>query len=152
LHRNFQGYTTKAGADVIAAGVSSISGLDHAYAQNYRDLEAYYGAIGKKQLPIMRGITLDDDDVLRRAVISRLLCHCVLRKNEIESEFNIRFDDYFAEELVRMAALQKDGLIEMSGEAITATKLGRIFIRNAGMVFDKYLRKPKTNPVFSKTL
>jgi oxygen-independent coproporphyrinogen III oxidase len=152
LHRNFQGYTTKAGADLIGLGVSSISGLDRIYAQNFRDLKEYYAATEGNRLPVMRGIQLSDDDVLRRAVISRLLCHCVLHKKEIESEFHIKFDEYFADELVRLQPLQNDGLVTMSAETISVTQLGRIFIRNAGMVFDKYLQKPNSKPVFSKTL
>lgn len=152
LHRNFQGYTTKAGADLIGMGVTSISGIDRTYAQNQRDLQHYYAAGGGNGLATMRGIHLDDDDVIRRAVISRLLCHCVLHKREIETEFNIRFDEYFADELVRLQPLQRDGLVEVADDAISVTPLGRIFIRNAGMVFDKYLLKPKANPVFSRTL
>jgi oxygen-independent coproporphyrinogen III oxidase len=152
LHRNFQGYTTKAGADLIGVGVSSISGLDRIYAQNCRDLKDYSAAVDKLQLPIMRGIELSEDDLVRRTVISRLLCHCVLDKKDIESEFNLAFDDYFAEELARLDQLKKDGLVELSEETISVTMLGRIFIRNVGMVFDKYLQKPKNKPVFSKTL
>lgn len=152
LHRNFQGYTTKAGADLIALGVSSISGLDRVYAQNYRDLKDYYAAIDGNALPIMRGTRLDDDDIIRRSVISKLLCHCVLHKREIESEFNIRFDEYFADALSQLEGLQRDGLVTLSPDTISVTQLGRIFIRNAGMAFDKYLQKPKSKPVFSKTL
>ena len=152
LHRNFQGYTTKAGADLIGMGVSSISGLDRIYAQNYRDLKDYYAAGDREGLPTMRGIRLNDDDVIRRAVISRLLCHCVLHKREIDSEFGIRFDEYFADEINRLEPLRNDGLVNLSAETISVTQLGRIFIRNAGMVFDKYLLKPKAQPVFSKTL
>jgi oxygen-independent coproporphyrinogen-3 oxidase len=100
----------------------------------------------------MRGMRLDDDDVLRRAVISKLLCHCVLHKREIEAEFNIRFDDYFADALLQLEELQRDGLVALAPDTISVTQLGRIFIRNAGMVFDKYLQKPKDKPVFSKTL
>jgi oxygen-independent coproporphyrinogen III oxidase len=152
LHRNFQGYTTKAGADLIAFGVSSIGGIDRVYAQNHRNLEDYYAAIEQNRLPIMRGMRLNDDDVLRRTVISKLLCHCVLHKREIESEFNIRFDEYFADSLLRLEALQRDGLVTLSSDTISVTQLGRIFIRNAGMAFDKYLQNPKSKPVFSKTL
>jgi oxygen-independent coproporphyrinogen-3 oxidase len=152
LHRNFQGYTTKAGADLLGFGVSSISGIDRVYAQNFRDLKDYYAAIERKSLPIMRGIQLTDDDVLRRAVISRLLCHCMLQREEIESEFGIHFDDYFADELKRLESLQIDKLVELGVKSIAITQLGRIFIRNVGMVFDKYLQKKKDKPVFSKTL
>ncbi len=152
LHRNFQGYTTKAGADLFGMGVSSISGLSRVYAQNFRVLQDYYGAIVEKRLPTMRGIRLTDDDVVRRAVISRILCHCVLHKQEIEQEFNLRFDDYFALEMANLKPLADDGLVTVTPEAISVTSLGRIFIRNVGMVFDSYLRKPKDKPVFSKTL
>jgi oxygen-independent coproporphyrinogen-3 oxidase len=152
LHRNFQGYTTKAGADLFGMGVSSISGFDRVYAQNFREIKTYYAAIDEGGIPTMRGMILNEDDVVRRTVISRLLCHCVLHKKEIESEFNLTFDDYFADELLRLKALQDDGLVALSPETISITSLGRIFIRNVGMVFDKYLQKPKDKPVFSKTL
>jgi oxygen-independent coproporphyrinogen-3 oxidase len=152
LHRNFQGYTTKAGADLFGIGVSSISGVDRTYAQNFRDLKDYYGAIDQQRLPTMRGMILQEDDVVRRAVISKLLCHCVLHKSEIESEFNLEFDRYFAVELRRLEALERDGMVVTAPDRISVTSLGRIFIRNVGMVFDKYLQKPKDKPVFSKTL
>jgi oxygen-independent coproporphyrinogen-3 oxidase len=152
LHRNFQGYTTKAGADLFGIGVSSIGGVERAYTQNFRDLKDYYKAIDEQNLPTMRGMFLDDDDVLRRAVIGKLLCHCVLHKKEIEAEFNVCFDEYFHEELERIKPLEEDGLVSLTPETISVTSLGRIFIRNAGMVFDKYLRKPKDKPVFSRTL
>jgi oxygen-independent coproporphyrinogen III oxidase len=152
LHRNFQGYTTKAGADLFGIGVSSISGLGRVYAQNFRVLQDYYGAIEQNRLPTMRGIRLTDDDILRRAVISRILCHCVLHKQEIEQEFHLNFDKYFAPELACLKPLADDGLVVVRPESISITSLGRIFIRNVGMVFDSYLRKPKDKPVFSKTL
>jgi oxygen-independent coproporphyrinogen-3 oxidase len=152
LHRNFQGYTTKAGADLLGLGVTSISGLDRVYAQNQRVLEGYRAAIDGQNLPTMRGIQLNDDDVLRRTVISRLLCHCVLPKAEVESEFGIRFDEYFAGEMQKLEILHRDGLVNLSVDRISVTQLGRIFIRNVGMVFDKYLQQPKSKQVFSKTL
>ncbi len=152
LHRNFQGYTTKAGADLIGMGVSSISDIGRIYAQNQRDLKEYYSAIEKDTLPTMRGMQLSDDDILRRAVISRVLCHCVLHKAEIEREFDISFNDYFADEMKQLETLQTDGLVSLNSDSIAVTSLGRIFIRNVGMVFDRYLRKPQSNPVFSKTL
>ncbi len=152
LHRNFQGYTTKAGADLIGFGVSSISAVGKVYAQNHRMIKDYYAAVASKTLPTMRGIRLNQDDIIRRAVISKLLCHCMLNKAEIESEFGICFDRYFADELRRLVPLQKDGLVVLTDGSILVTGLGRIFIRNVGMVFDKYLRKPIDKPVFSKTL
>jgi oxygen-independent coproporphyrinogen-3 oxidase len=152
LHRNFQGYTTKAGADLFGMGVSSISGVGRTYAQNFRVLKDYYEAIEQGRLPTMRGLRMTEEDALRATVISRILCHCVLHKREIEQEFGIRFDDYFADELERLKPLEADGLVVVNPESIAVTSLGRIFIRNVGMIFDSYLRKPKDKPVFSKTL
>jgi oxygen-independent coproporphyrinogen-3 oxidase len=152
LHRNFQGYTTKAGADLFGIGVSSISGIGRAYAQNFRDLKTYYETVDNGILPTMRGFRLSDDDEIRREVINRILCHCVLHKADIEQRFGIRFDDYFADELIRLEPLERDGLIELGPEKLSVEPLGRIFIRNVGMVFDRYLQKPKEKAVFSKTL
>ena len=152
LHRNFQGYTTKAGADLLGLGVSSISGIGRAYAQNFRDIKDYYAAVDRQVLPTMRGIRLTDDDVIRREVISRILCHCVLHKSEIEREFRLSFDEYFAAELAALRPLENDGMVALSPDRISVTRLGRIFIRNVGMVFDRYLRIPREKPVFSRTL
>ncbi|MFH1574986.1 MAG: oxygen-independent coproporphyrinogen III oxidase [Acidobacteriota bacterium] len=152
LHRNFQGYTTKAGADLAGFGVSSISGIGNEYAQNYRVLEDYSAAVRRQRLPTMRGLSLTADDVLRREVIGRLLCHCVLHKKEIETEFGLVFDDYFSPEIARLRELENDGLVRLAPDRIVVTSLGRIFLRNIGMVFDVYLRKPKDGPLFSQTL
>ena len=152
LHRNFQGYTTKAGSDLLGIGVTSISGVDRVYAQSYRGLDEYSAAIGSGRLSIMRGTRLTDDDVIRRAVIGKILCHCVLDKNEFAAEYGVNFDGYFSDELARLTPLCTDGLVKLTPESISVTLLGRIFIRNIGMVFDKYLQKPKSKPVFSKTL
>jgi oxygen-independent coproporphyrinogen-3 oxidase len=133
-------------------GVTSISGVDRVYAQSYRGLEEYFAAVGSGLLPVMRGTELTDDDVIRRAAIGKILCHSVLDKKEFAAEYGIDFDKYFADELARLDALSADGLVELKPESIQVTLLGRIFIRNIGMVFDKYLQKPKDKPVFSKTL
>lgn len=154
LHRNFQGYTTKAGADLYGMGVSAISGIGDAYAQNYRDLSGYEKAVAARGIATMRGYRLSADDRVRRAVISRLLCHTVVRKRDCEEEFGIRFDDYFSPELARLTPFLEDGLVAHSAKEIRATMLGRIFIRNIAMVFDPYLERQKLNerPLFSKTL
>jgi oxygen-independent coproporphyrinogen-3 oxidase len=102
----------------------------------------------------MRGYRLSDEDLLRRAVISRILCHGVLHKSEIEREFGIAFAEKFAEEMDRLAPFVSDGLLVMDGDLIRATLLGRIFIRNIAMVFDAYLEAQKADarPLLSKTL
>lgn len=154
LHRNFQGYTTKAGADLYGMGVTAISGLKNAYAQNYRELAAWEKAVNEHGLATMRGYHLSADDHVRRAVISRLLCHTVVPKREIENEFGINFDQYFADELRRLEVPSEDGLVILSNDEIRTTWLGRVFIRNLAMVFDPYLEKQHLDakPLFSKTL
>src|SRR6266851_992953 len=154
LHRNFQGYTTKAGADLYGMGITAISGIQDAYAQNYRDIPSWEKAVAERGLATMRGYQLSDEDRLRRAVISRLLCHTVVIKDEISREFGIDFDQYFAEELRRLEASRQDGLVLLEDGEIRATWLGRIFIRNLAMVFDPYLEKQQliAKPLFSKTL
>jgi len=154
LHRNFQGYTTKAGADLYGMGITAISGIQDAYAQNYRDIPSWEKAVQERGLATMRGYHLSNDDRLRRAVISRLLCHTVISKQEINREFGISFDDYFAEELRRLETPREDGLVLLDANEIRTTWLGRIFIRNLAMVFDPYLEKQHLDakPLFSKTL
>ncbi|PYU23017.1 MAG: oxygen-independent coproporphyrinogen III oxidase, partial [Acidobacteria bacterium] len=154
LHRNFQGYTTKAGADLYGMGVSAISAIGSTYAQNYRELPRYTEAIEQHGIATMRGYRLSEDDRLRRALITRLLCHAVICKGEIGREFGIDFDDYFAPELARLRPLVEDRLIEFGDDEIRVTLLGRIFIRNLAMIFDPYLEKQRLaeQPLFSKTL
>jgi oxygen-independent coproporphyrinogen III oxidase len=154
LHRNFQGYTTKAGADLYGMGVTAISGFRDAYAQNFREPAAWEKAVIERGIATMRGYRLSTEDRLRREVISRLLCHTVIPKREISQAFAIDFDQHFAEELRRLELPQKDGLLTIDAEEIRATWLGRIFIRNLAMLFDPYLEKQQlaAKPLFSKTL
>jgi oxygen-independent coproporphyrinogen III oxidase len=154
LHRNFQGYTTKAGADLYGMGVSAISAIGSTYAQNYREVPRYTEAVDQRGMATMRGYRLSEDDRLRRALITRLLCHAVICKGEISREFGIDFDDYFAPELARLHPFVQDRLIEFGDDEIRVTLLGRIFIRNLAMIFDPYLEKQRLaeQPLFSKTL
>jgi oxygen-independent coproporphyrinogen-3 oxidase len=154
LHRNFQGYTTKAGADLYGMGVTAISGFSDAYAQNFRELAAWEKAVGERGIATMRGYHLSAEDRLRREVISRLLCHTVIPKHEISEAFAIDFDEHFAPELQRLEFPRDDGLLRIDRDEIRATWLGRIFIRNLAMLFDPYLEQQQLNakPLFSKTL
>src|SRR5258707_673888 len=153
LHRNFQGYTTKAGADLYGMGVTAISGFHNAYAQNFRELPAWEKAVHERGIATMRGYHLSAEDRLRREVISRLLCHTVIPKREISAAFGIDFDQHFAPELQQLEAPQSDGLLTLDADEIRATWLGRIFIRNLAMLFDPYLEQQlAAKPLFSKTL
>ena len=139
LHRNFQGYTTRRGCELYGMGVSAISGLDNVYAQNSRDLTGYYEAIDSGRWPTMRGFRVSDEDKLRRSVINRILCHCVVLKGEVEDEFGINFDEFFATELNRLRELEQDQLVRLERDRVEVEGLGRIFIRNVAMIFDAYL-------------
>jgi oxygen-independent coproporphyrinogen-3 oxidase len=154
LHRNFQGYTTKAGADLYGMGVTAISGFRDAYAQNFRELPAWEKAVGERGIATMRGYHLSAEDRLRREVISRLLCHMVIPKREINEAFGIHFDRHFAPEVERLELPREDGLLTIDSNEVRATWLGRIFIRNLAMLFDPYLEQQQLNakPLFSKTL
>jgi len=154
LHRNFQGYTTKAGADLYGMGITAISAVQGVYAQNFREMPAWEKAIQDGGLATMRGYRLSNDDLIRREVISRLLCHTVIIKDEISRQFGINFDEYFAPELEQLKIPQQDGVVIVSDKEIRSTWLGRIFIRNLAMIFDPYLEKQQQSarPLFSKTL
>ncbi|MGH9717607.1 MAG: oxygen-independent coproporphyrinogen III oxidase [Candidatus Acidiferrales bacterium] len=154
LHRNFQGYTTKAGADLYGMGVSAISSIGVAYAQNRREVSAYQTAVAERGIATMRGYRLSKDDEIRREVIGRLLCHTVIPKDEIERDFGISFDEYFCEEMERLKESHAAGLVVLESGEIRVTPLGRIFIRNVAMIFDRYLREQQMDqkPLFSKTL
>src|SRR5216683_2402632 len=150
LHRNFQGYTTKAGADLYGMGITAISGIQETYAQNHRDLPSWEKAVHERGIATMRGYHLSQDDIIRREVISRLLCHTVIVKDEISKKFGIHFDEYFAPELEHLKMPQEDGLVIINDKEIRTAWLGRIFIRNLAMVFDPYLEKQQlaARPLF----
>jgi len=154
LHRNFQGYTTKAGADLYGMGITAISGIQDCYAQNYRDIPSWEKAVRERGIATMRGYHLSQDDLIRREVISRLLCHTVIVKDEISKQFGMDFDDYFEPELERLKVPHEDGLVVVNDKEIRTAWLGRIFIRNLAMIFDPYLEKQQlvSKPLFSKTL
>lgn len=152
LYRNFQGYSTHAHCDVVGLGATSIGQVARCYAQNLKELEDYYAAIDAGQLPIFRGVELSDDDVLRRKVITELICHFHLDKTAIEAAFGIRFDDYFAQELHELAAMQNDGLLALDAEHIQVKPAGKLLIRNVCMPFDRYLREKSAQQRFSRVI
>jgi oxygen-independent coproporphyrinogen-3 oxidase len=139
LYRNFQGYSTHSDCDLVGMGVTSIGRVGDAYVQNYKELDEYNQAIADGKLAVFRGVALDEDDKLRRAVITYLICHFELRFKTIETEFNINFADYFAPELENLAVMQNDGLLRLDQNGIQVEAAGRLLIRNICMVFDKYL-------------
>jgi oxygen-independent coproporphyrinogen-3 oxidase len=152
LHRNFQGYSTHADADLVACGVSAIGAVGSTYSQNVKTLEAYYARIDSNELPIERGIALTMDDVLRRCLIQMLMCHFELSVSALEQAFPIVFADYFATEIERLRVLAGDGLLTVGPEWISVTLKGRLLIRNICMVFDRYLAGDPAVPRFSGTI
>jgi len=152
LHRNFQGYSTHSDCDLVALGPSAIGKIGPTYSQNYRELEEYYGALDKDKLPIMRGMELNEDDLVRRAIIQALMCHFELTKEYFVNNFKIDFDSYFATELEELREYEREGLLAMTPQKISVTPKGRMLIRNICMVFDKYLRTRQQHALYSKVI
>jgi oxygen-independent coproporphyrinogen-3 oxidase len=142
LHRNFQGYTTRAECDLIGFGVSAIGKVGRSYSGNVRTVNAYYEALDQGRLPVERGLDLSGDDVLRREVIMILMCSMPLRFAEIDEKYGIEFESYFANELGRLRPYEEVGLMQLRDRVITVTPKGRLFVRALGMVFDRYLAQP----------
>lgn len=152
LHRNFQGYSTHSDCDLVALGVSAIGKIGTTYSQNFRDLENYYGALDKDQLPIMRGMELNRDDEIRRAIIQDLMCHFELNKAALSTRYQIDFDTYFAIELAEMQEHEREGLVVSNADSLRVTPKGRMLIRNICMVFDHYLRTRQQHARYSKVI
>jgi oxygen-independent coproporphyrinogen-3 oxidase len=138
LHRNFQGYSTHAGADLIGMGVSAISTTPGGFCQHHTALEDYCRDLRLPRLPVARGVALNDDDRLRGDVIQQLICNNRLDTSRLESTHGIRFADYFAAELESLAGLQADGLVEMDTGQLVVTARGRLLARAICKVFDRY--------------
>jgi oxygen-independent coproporphyrinogen-3 oxidase len=152
LHRNFQGYSTHAESDLVSFGVSAISAVGATYSQNAKTLNGYYDAIDNKELPIVRGFSLQMDDLLRRLIIQRLMCDFELSIVSVETAYPITFDSYFAKELEQLGELVHLGLLTIDGEWLCVTMKGRLLIRNICMVFDRYLHPRAERVRHSKTI
>ena len=152
LHRNFQGYSTKPDCDLIAFGISAIGKVGAAYSANVKTLDEYYAKLDAQTLPVMRGVVLDADDLLRRDVIQRLMCNFDLDFGEVERAHGIRFAATFAPELAALAPLAADGLVEIDANAIRVTARGRLLVRTVAMTFDRYLRERRQGPQYSKVI
>lgn len=152
LHRNFQGYTTHADCDLVAMGVSSISSVAECYSQNAKTLDEYYAAIDAGHLPVIKGLTMDEDDVFRRYIIQQLACHFELDFTQVERLFGLEFGEYFARELELLQPMAGDDLLRFTDTGFEVTPRGRFLIRNICMVFDVSLRKQSVQQRFSRVI
>ncbi len=151
LWRNFQGYTTRKGVELIGFGATSIGMLYDSYFQNYKTLREYNSAVDEGRLPVFRGYVLTEDDFIRREVVMDIMCNLGVNFSKIEGAFGISFEDYFSRELEELKELEEDGLIEIKDGRINILPPGRLLIRNVAMVFDPYLRIKKELK-FSRTI
>jgi len=151
LYRNFQGYSTHADCDMVAMGVTAISQVNNIYSQNVRDEDGYYQMIDEEKLPLMRGLILTDDDLLRRDLISQLICNFRLDMERFGTKYKINFADYFKNELSRLEVMQEDELLQINDNSIIVLPAGRLLIRNICMTFDAHL-KDNQEKRFSKVI
>jgi oxygen-independent coproporphyrinogen-3 oxidase len=152
LHRNFQGYSTQPDCDLIALGVSSIGRIGATYSQNAKTLEEYYDALDNGQFPVVRGLALSRDDLVRRAVIMALMCQGQVQYESIDLAYLVDFPTYFAKELEALQVLQEQGMVVVDGQSIQVTDQGWFFVRAVAMVFDRYLQTDRTRAKFSKII
>lgn len=153
LYRNFQGYSTKAGCDVYAFGMSAISQFESMFAQNYKSLPDYYSRISSGEFATKVGYKLTEDDKIRRYTINKLMCDMELTKSDVENKFNVVFDDYFKNDIPKLGEFIDGGFIVAENGKYKVVGTGKLIIRNIAMCFDAYLEKMmKEKPIFSRTV
>lgn len=152
LYRNFQGYSTHAGTDLYGMGITSISQVGNCYVQNKKKEKEYYDSLNKKVLPIERGVHLTNDDILRRHVISKIMCDFELDFNSVEDQYGIEFKKYFKGSLAAMSEFISDDLVKLSNEKLIVTQMGRLLIRNIAMNFDGYIERNEDKARYSRTV
>jgi oxygen-independent coproporphyrinogen-3 oxidase len=152
LHRNFQGYSTQADCDLIALGVSSIGRIGSTYSQNAKTMEAYVDLLDQGHLPVVRGLALTRDDLIRRSVIMALMCQGQLQYESINLAWLVDFKTLFAQELIQLEEMQAQGLVQLSESGIQVTAMGWFFVRGVAMVFDRYVQADRNRSRFSKII
>ncbi len=153
LQRNFQGYSTGAECDTVGLGMSAIGFIRDTYSQNAKNLQEYSDALDSGQLAIRRGLVMNEDDRLRRALLQQLTCQGRVSFPLYEKHFSINFRECFAAELRALEPLAADGLVKMGYDGFELTPAGRLLMRAVAMVFDAYLRQPQAQPArFSKVI
>jgi oxygen-independent coproporphyrinogen-3 oxidase len=152
LHRNFQGYSTQADCDLIALGVSSIGRIGSTYSQNAKTMEAYCDLLDQGHLPVVRGLALTRDDLIRRSVIMALMCQGHVQYESINLAWLVDFKTLFTQELIQLEAMQAQGLVQLSESGIQVTAMGWFFVRGVAMVFDRYVQADRNRSRFSKII
>ncbi len=152
LHRNFQGYSTQPDCDLIALGVSAIGRVGATYSQNAKALDEYYDLLDHGRLPIVRGLTLSRDDLVRRSVIMGLMCQGELLFEPLEQAWLMDVRDYFSVELERLHEMEAQGLVRFSDGRVSVTPMGWYFVRGIAMVFDRYLQADRNRTLFSRII
>lgn len=152
LHRNFQGYSTQADCDLIALGVSSIGRIGATYSQNAKTMEEYCDLLDQGHFPVVRGLALSRDDLIRRSVIMALMCQGHLQFEAINLAWLIDFKNVFAKELEQLQTMQEQGLVQLSDTGIQVTATGWFFVRGVAMVFDRYVQADRNRSRFSKII
>jgi len=152
LHRNFQGYSAHAQCDSIGFGVSAISQVSDNFSQNTTSLEDYHDGMQQSRLPIIRGYYSLHEDLLRRELIQQLVCHFRLDIKPFAKTWGVDFKKHFAGELASLAAMEKDGLVELNDDEITVLRPGRLLVRNICMLFDRYQQQASSRGTFSRTI
>ena len=139
LHRNFQGYSTHSDCDLVGMGVSAIGNVCDNYSQNVRGLDEYYEKLDANELPIDRGVELEPDDLLRREIITQLMCHFVLHIEVLERKWRFSFARHFKSEIQALEKMETDGLLTLDDKTLQVLPAGRLLVRNICMAFDRYL-------------
>jgi oxygen-independent coproporphyrinogen-3 oxidase len=152
LHRNFQGYSTQPDCDLIALGVSAIGRIGATYSQNAKTLDEYYDALDQGRLPIVRGLALNRDDILRRSVIMAIMCQGELDFEAMGDAHLVDFKSHFSRELERLGEMVAMGLVRLSDSSLEVTEQGWYFVRAIAMTFDKYLQSDQDRARFSKII
>ena len=152
LHRNFQGYSTHRHCDLVSIGVSSISNIGNVYAQNSVTTMEYEARLENDELPIIKWLAVDDDDLLRAEVIQALMCYDALDFDAFGKQQGIDFRNYFADEIERLKPLADDDLIEFNDAGVRITPKGRLLLRNIAMTFDRYIGNEENDNRFSKAI
>lgn len=152
LQRNFQGYSTHGDCDLVGLGLTSIGRVGDCYSQNAKEMGSYTGALDQARLPIERGLVTSRDDRIRGAVIQQIMCHGRLDYAWVADRCGIDFEDYFADELPRLARLSEDGLLELGPDGLVVSGRGRMLVRAIAMVFDRYLTGTQGPRTFSKII